>query len=197
MASRTTFIFTISYFAVIVALLVFLWWPDKAKVDWPAWVQAIGSIAAILVAIWVSHWESERARKMVREDLYEIRSAVAGLAREMANEVDRLATSFKGQPAYHAYEGASYSTLNSLEIAISQFAPSTLRSGEAVLALQRLNVQINRAESIEQLVSESYIHGPQIASDGEDIDPVEIIESWQQAVRELVETLERTALQAL
>jgi hypothetical protein len=57
------------------ALGILSWQFDFTEVDWPAWVQAVGSIAAIGVAIWVSHrqHENERALDVDRQRLDNIR----------------------------------------------------------------------------------------------------------------------------
>ncbi|SMC18010.1 hypothetical protein SAMN02745857_00448 [Andreprevotia lacus DSM 23236] len=38
-----------------------------ASADWPAWVQAVGSILAILVAIGVAAWQTSESRALLRE----------------------------------------------------------------------------------------------------------------------------------
>lgn len=34
-----------------------------SSIDWPAWVQAVGSVLAIAAAIWIDHGEARRARR--------------------------------------------------------------------------------------------------------------------------------------
>jgi hypothetical protein len=57
---------------------------DLTKSDWAAWVQAVGSVLAIFVAIWVS-WDqakTQRRREIERED-----SELTGLLRALRTEI--------------------------------------------------------------------------------------------------------------
>ena len=53
--------------------------------EWASWVQAIGSIAAILAAVWVSWQQSEQQR---RRDQAKDRSTSVGILRCLCNEVE-------------------------------------------------------------------------------------------------------------
>lgn len=82
--------------ATAAALLLILGWgPLVAWADlhpnMAAWVQAIGSIAAILVAIWVSHWQDGRARRLRIETAVRASRTFAGLLEVAAKRVIEIA----------------------------------------------------------------------------------------------------------
>jgi hypothetical protein len=57
---------------------------DLGKADWAAWVQAVGSIGAILAAVWVSYNQHEKQREIAKQReteevlgmLYSLRSEI-------------------------------------------------------------------------------------------------------------------------
>lgn len=75
-------------FTAIATLVVARLFVAPEKFDWPSWVQAVGSIAAILVAVWVSadQAEQQRFRDAERE-----RAEIAGILGSLRAE---LATTF-------------------------------------------------------------------------------------------------------
>jgi hypothetical protein len=70
--------FMIGYpITVFLAMLgVIAWQFDFSGIDWPAWVQAVGSIAAILVAIIIANHQ-QRVRRVDAERLDKIKATVA------------------------------------------------------------------------------------------------------------------------
>ena len=68
---------------VVLAIARYLLFPKSF--DWPAWVQAVGSIAAILVAVWVTADQAEQQRL---RDLDRETAEVAGVLRSILAEVE-------------------------------------------------------------------------------------------------------------
>jgi hypothetical protein len=63
--------------ALAVIVLMMLWEMGRlpASSVWAAWVQAIGSVGAILAAVWISYRQSVRAARLVLEDrVYRLRA---------------------------------------------------------------------------------------------------------------------------
>jgi hypothetical protein len=58
--------------------------PSDKSFEWPAWMQAVGSISAILVAIWVS---SHQARQQRTYDLARQQDELDGVLRSIRGEV--------------------------------------------------------------------------------------------------------------
>lgn len=56
-----------------------------SKFDWPAWVQAVGSIEAILVAVWVS---ADQANQQRERDEANERSVVMGMLHSLRAEIE-------------------------------------------------------------------------------------------------------------
>ena len=71
-------------------------------IDWPAWVQAVGSVGAIFVAWWLTrrqllHAEQQRLRErhQARLDRLEPIVALADIARRLVDDVEWNATYFR------------------------------------------------------------------------------------------------------
>ncbi|KNY09175.1 hypothetical protein AKG08_20405 [Achromobacter piechaudii] len=59
-------------------------WPTDSS-EWAGWVQAIGSIGAILTAVWVSHRDNQNAaQRALESEKQEGKRAAAALATELA-----------------------------------------------------------------------------------------------------------------
>jgi uncharacterized membrane protein len=67
-------------FMVTIAIAISLPQGIKNLIDWPAWVQAVGSIAAIGVAIGISVWERQRDKRKRALDRDEARSKAVHVA---------------------------------------------------------------------------------------------------------------------
>ncbi|WP_153065790.1 hypothetical protein [Achromobacter xylosoxidans] len=64
--------------------LAFSGWPYSDGQTWAAWVQAVGSIGAILVAVWVAYDQHKKTgRRVVEERTTEVRNVLAGLRDEL------------------------------------------------------------------------------------------------------------------
>lgn len=77
MAPVRQHLFILGYTALLLSGLAALWFKPSVS-DWPAWVQAIGSIAAIAAAIWIAQWQAGRERK--KEDELRLRRERAARA---------------------------------------------------------------------------------------------------------------------
>jgi hypothetical protein len=66
MASLRQQIFVVVYTLLLVGALTGLWF-RPASGDWPAWVQAIGSVLAILAALWIAQGQAARERQKESE----------------------------------------------------------------------------------------------------------------------------------
>lgn len=62
MNSRATQTFVTGYTVLILGGLAVLWFRPTVT-EWPAWVQAVGSIAAIIAAIWIAQWQAHLQRQ--------------------------------------------------------------------------------------------------------------------------------------
>lgn len=89
--------FFITYFGI-----AFFGHPPEKTEDYAAWVQALGSILAILVAIWVFHRQNEQAAQDVkaRED-----EAVQHMLRSLRDEIKLTTESFAESSGKHLAEG--------------------------------------------------------------------------------------------
>lgn len=58
-------LFAAGYTVALLGALAALWFRPPVG-DWPAWVQALGSVAAIGAAIWIAQWQASKER--LKED---------------------------------------------------------------------------------------------------------------------------------
>lgn len=71
--------------AAILVLVCARLFISPATFDWPAWVQAVGSISAILVAVWVS---SDQVNQQRLRDEAKDQAELTGVLRSLAAEVE-------------------------------------------------------------------------------------------------------------
>lgn len=87
----------IVYATAILAILTFLIGQhyDFSRADWPGWLQAIGSVWAILVAVWVS-WQQAEAheRREKQRESDELRSLLRLVRTEISLMFERAAETF-------------------------------------------------------------------------------------------------------
>jgi type II secretory pathway pseudopilin PulG len=72
-------------------LYEFIPWAAVKREEWPAWVQAVGSIIAIGIAISVPYWQQKKARQSAAAD--EAR-AVRQMLRSLRDEIRTVSESF-------------------------------------------------------------------------------------------------------
>ena len=70
--------------AAIATLVLARLFVSPERFDWPTWIQAVGSIAAILVAVWVSADQSSQQRQQERD---REKHEVAGVLRCLQSEL--------------------------------------------------------------------------------------------------------------
>lgn len=188
MTSRYQILFVTTCIAALMAGIVAFWLFGPESVDWPAWVQAVGSVAAILAAIGISQWEAGRARRDRVETRREFRKAVAGLARRLADLIAKEADSLTDNPAFHAFEGSDKREFILTDAALERFDPSELVSAEGVLALEALRREAKEASHWEKIVGEDYT-----GEDYYDFDITAAIKAWRDRTEEYASTLETIA----
>lgn len=157
MASRSQVYFVTIYTTMLVGALC-AFWLRPTSAEWPAWVQAIGSIMAIAVAVWISNKEGERARADRIMERQEFRRAVAALARRLADLVKVTAHDMEQHPAYYEHEGLNYGEFYLLDQALDRFDPSRLVSADGVVALESLRKCAKSASFYEDVVISVYLH---------------------------------------
>lgn len=180
-------LFVVFYTLALLGLLAALWFRPPVK-DWPAWVQAVGSIAAIMAAVWIAQWQAGRERRDRLEDRREIRKAVAGLARRMANIVDDYANTLINSPEYVAHEGIDASDLLLIDAALERFDPSELVSAEGVLALEKIRRDAKGLSHWETVVTEETF-----GTEYYDFDVNEAVRHWRDRVQASAVALENLA----
>lgn len=93
--------------------------------EWAAWVQAVGSIAAIIGATWIAIWQSRRqhaiSRSVMREERRlertEVARALLALSINCSRAIDHGAKQFPDRFAVHEIaEQATHFDLNELRI---------------------------------------------------------------------------------
>ena len=93
--------------------------------EWAAWVQAVGSISAIIGATWIAIWQSRRqhaiSRSVMREERRlertEVARALLALSINCAHAVDHGAKQFPDRVAVHEIaEQATHFDFNELRI---------------------------------------------------------------------------------
>lgn len=96
-ASSPRFILLSTAFLTIATICIGRYF-DLDREDWPGWVQAIGSVWAILVAVWVSWQQAESQRKSEEQ---KERSELAGLLRSLRAELDSTILYTKMRVGHH------------------------------------------------------------------------------------------------
>lgn len=66
MAPLRQHLFVAAYSVAVIGGLALLWFRPDAD-EWPAWVQAVGSIAAIAAAVWIAQEQAARERRKEEE----------------------------------------------------------------------------------------------------------------------------------
>lgn len=64
--------------------VAFKGWPNVEGQTWAAWVQAVGSVGAILVAVWVAHDQHRKAEaRALQQEVQELRNFLSGVREEL------------------------------------------------------------------------------------------------------------------
>jgi hypothetical protein len=101
-------------FAGVMAVSAFCAYPAKTSADVAAWVQAVGSIGAILVAVWVAHRQYTQTRQLELDHVAaaeakekaEVRAFVQSVKQELSSIWEGYSTGIR--PALLAVADGSY-----------------------------------------------------------------------------------------
>lgn len=107
-------------------------------VDWPAWVQAVGSIIAIVAAIAVAKWDEVRRQAERRAKRREFRASVAALARRMADLIGQEACDIVASPSSYDVEAFDNAQYEILDAVLERFDPSLMDSVNGALAIESI-----------------------------------------------------------
>lgn len=113
-------------------------------VDWPDWIQAVGSVLAIFVALFVVYWEGARSRRSAKEQARQLREKALVLARAFATafEMAAIAHGVMDLPDYYAPEEIGDASvelsLGVLAGALADFPAEALETAAAMSAMLRL-----------------------------------------------------------
>lgn len=148
----------------------------ESEIDWPAWVQAIGSIAAVLVAIFVSHLQTRRAAH-----LHELSEK----ARD-AQWRHELSVRFQVRQDRYNAVAAIVSDLRRLMTSFDQAVDVSLRRGQQVKSEIRFHINPRQIEnSLAVLRRIDFVEfGSQAAVQGLiglSLSAEELLSSWDKA----------------
>jgi hypothetical protein len=103
-------------------------------VDWPAWVQAVGSVVAIIVSVWLAVWLQNRDRAQRRADeLDQQVAALTEIAGRCVTTLGRIGSRL--HEAQKRQDILNYLTdeANAMEFAVSSIDLMALKSKELTL----------------------------------------------------------------
>ncbi len=134
-------------------------WKGPTPQDWAAWVQAVGSIAAIAAAIWIGEKASRRALQQAREMDQLALSRKYDSVRAILDDADlqcrEIAEEFRMTWKFNTFSfGASYSPLSFKAVidAIEQIPLHELGSYDCVQGIAALrNSMISLKEKVEEI----------------------------------------------
>lgn len=78
----------VAAFFLCIGLIYFPW--DKNNVDWPAWVQAVGSLIGICIAIAVPAWQMHQSVREKKEEAQRLAYESADMGHKACVEVDQF-----------------------------------------------------------------------------------------------------------
>ncbi|HVK94494.1 MAG TPA: hypothetical protein VM571_07175 [Noviherbaspirillum sp.] len=130
-------------------------WHKMDVSAWAAWVQAVGSIFAILVAIWVGHRQSEGARKQAHEmDMKAVsrrHDAIRAILDEAYAQCLRVAPEFAGGLSFHTLSFMFFNE-RSFDDAISTLEKIPLHELDSYELVSGISGLRDRMISIKQVV---------------------------------------------
>lgn len=122
------------------------------EIDWPAWVQAVGSVVAIFTAIGVAHWQLERARRDKRAELEAYCWSVAVLAGECLSIIQTEANVMLTQQQPYRYDTPDFEGLALADQALASFDASRLSSAGGALSLFRMRACAEKFRALHRAV---------------------------------------------
>lgn len=130
--------------ATVSSAVLLFWWADQNAKDIPAWVQAVGSVLAIVAVFWIS----DANRKKEQQSRNQSVLAVARVAHDFAKKLDaELQTILTGKAC--GFDGSNIHSIYHRDIArrygeaLANVPLHELGSPEAVKALLALQVQFS------------------------------------------------------
>ncbi|GEM_PF-7079439 len=159
------------------------YWPTNSG-EWASWVQAIGSIGAILTAVWVSHRDNQTAaQRALQSELQEGKRAAAALATELTVhwkhyqevagggiESHTKGTAFLSYwnppehpfPMYRGYSGRLH-LINSTELQAALI--SAYSSFQTLFTAYRSNNKsMDELNEINRLMSQNFSQAPELGN---------------------------------
>jgi hypothetical protein len=108
--------------------------------DFAAWVQAIGSILAILGAVWISRWEIHQEKKFKINSI----SVIAKQVQKRVNEINEIIQKsiVSGDVDFNIYNIYSPLIIEELASLLDQTNPGDLQSEKRIEALVALRIHI-------------------------------------------------------
>jgi len=143
-------------------------------IDWPAWVQAIGSVIAIFVAIGVAHWQLERARRDKRAELEAYCWSVAVLAGECLSIIQAEAKIMLTERHPYRHDSPNFEGLALADQALASFDPSRLSSAGGALSLFRMRACAGKLRAFHAAVVDDVKQHGDVSPDTE-----ESVTNWQ------------------
>jgi hypothetical protein len=143
-------------------------------IDWPAWVQAVGSVLAIVAAFVIATWEGARDRRERKADRREFRLAVARLARRLADGFRKDVAVAIHNPGRLAYDDWNLLDYEMLTTVLAKFDPSQLVSAEGAMALEHMLRMGRRAPEMIERAAADYRLQDETAP-----ETIVILETWQ------------------
>lgn len=159
--------------------------------DWPAWVQAIGSIAAIAAGFGVAGWQNWQARQLALSDRREMRASLAELADRLLLEVETEARDLKTNPEFYYHDGGTAAAFELLATAVGRFDVTRLASADGTLAAIRMEGICRRARLLMDAVGAEWGSDSATSPDTRDA-----IDRWRVDAKEVQQQLGKLARQA-
>ncbi|WP_052382362.1 hypothetical protein [Paraburkholderia kururiensis] len=110
-------LFTVAVFMGVV-VTAFIRWPPAQSSDWAAWLQAVGSIGAIVGAIWIASAQSRREiahrEQTEKRDAYLLEAELSWLTRDIADYIRQL-INLRANVVYNSLPISDDDILNLLE----------------------------------------------------------------------------------
>lgn len=145
-------------FMILIFLLLFLLDMFDAKLDAPAWVQAIGSIAAVLVAVIIANKESRNALRAKRQQREVVFRLVNGVAHRTAQASRLLFQNF--QVLHEGDKAAQVEVLAAVEehlLAMRGINPVDLPMAEMVEPFLKIRGALEQSVVMARLLSETQV----------------------------------------
>ncbi|ACR29185.1 MULTISPECIES: hypothetical protein [Burkholderia] len=149
----------IGAFAAGILVTAVLRWPPAQSSDWAAWVQAVGSIGAIVAATKIASQQADRDRKLRRDELHERVQCVAVLVSQCRDVVLTLDEQIQRLPATNGLKWPHPDQVNAVRAAmniVSLIRPEQAPTPNTVGALLRVQTAIAGCAGIVPMPSAEF-----------------------------------------